>query len=617
MLFLEQRTHRVPFARAGDTGVKQHEVDNDIITSCGYACLRVVRRSLSIFLLLALFCAPRALAQSAQTSLLMPGVTFTKRVQFTANGPVVLDVVTAPKPGGLYSLSPVLSNETIVGREKLTDMEKRLSSSATTVGVNGDLFDTSDGHPSGVLIRTGVLEHPPEPDRTSVGIGADGTIHTDRVTMLGFWRATGQRLRIGLNDPPNENGYALFTHAYGPTTPAADNASEVVFQQFPTITPNKDLVGVVTSIAPSTTGKTPIPPQGAVIQATGVNAFGFPAEAPVGASVTVRYTLNPSWDGIASAIGGGPLIVSGGKAVFRADEAFTSAQLSSHGPRTAIGQRADGKILLVTVDGDQPGYSAGMTNLDLALALQQLGAVTASALDSGASTTMAFDGQLLNRPSTGKELAVSDALVVGYTGVYVPPMPAPVISPNGDGVAEAETLSYRLVRPATVQASLVGPDGTVIPIDSGARPPGTYRFTWSGITPTMTPATEGLWHFAVTATDDLNQVSQADRTFALDDTLGGLDVRPTALKLTKKRTRLVASFTLAHPAQIAATVETAGGVVVRVLARKSFAAGRRTVAWNGYTGSGTLAYGGSYRVHVAATNDLGRVDLSTAFTARR
>ena len=72
-------------------------------------------------------------------------------------------------------------------------------------------------------------------------MSADGTLHTDRVTMLGFWRGTGARLRVGLNNPPSENGYAFFTRAYGPTTPPADSASELVFQQFPTTAPNKDL----------------------------------------------------------------------------------------------------------------------------------------------------------------------------------------------------------------------------------------------------------------------------------------------------------------------------------------------------------------------------------------
>ena len=69
-----------------------------------------MRRSIWISLLLALFCVPNALAQDSVPPLLLPGVTYTKRVQFTPHGPVVLNVVTAPKPGGLYSLAPVLSN---------------------------------------------------------------------------------------------------------------------------------------------------------------------------------------------------------------------------------------------------------------------------------------------------------------------------------------------------------------------------------------------------------------------------------------------------------------------------------------------------------------------------
>src|SRR5207237_6225754 len=93
------------------------------------------------------------------------------------------------------------------------------------------------------------------------------------------------------------------------------------------------------------------------------------------------------------------VIVRDGKPVFRANEDFSALQLSPRSPRTAVGQRADGRILLVAVDGRQPGYSVGMTNFELALAMMQLGCVTASALDSGDSTTMAFDGQLLNRPS--------------------------------------------------------------------------------------------------------------------------------------------------------------------------------------------------------------------------
>ena len=570
-------------------------------------------RKLLIPLLFALLCAPQALAQGSASTLLMPGVTYTKRVQFTPHGPVVLNVITAPKPGGVYSLQLVLSNESILGREKVTDMQKRMSASATVAGVNGDLFNWNDGHPSGVLIRNGVLEHPPLADRSSIGIGDDGSLHVDRVSLLGYWRGIGQRLRVGLNDPPTENGYSLFTSAYGATTPAAQAAAEVILHPFPTVTANTDLVGVVASVISPSSGRTPIPVDGAVLQARGSGASRLTTDASLGTTVTVRYTLNPTWDGMLGALGGGPMIVKDGKVIFRANELFTTAQLAPHNPRTAVGQRADGKILLVAVDGRQAGYSAGITNFELALAMEQLGAVTASALDAGGSTTMAFDGQLLNRPSDRSgERAVAEALVVAYTGVYAAPVSAPVLSPNSDGIADAESLSYKLVRPSTVEANLVGPNGVTVPIDAGQRAPGTYKFTWAG-----GDAPEGSWRFSVTATDDLLQTSNADRAFALNNTLSALAVRPKALKLRKKGTRLTASFALARPAKITATVETAKGIVVRVLSRASVGTGTRRLAWNGRSGSGAIAYGGSYRLHVSAANRLGRVDLYAPFTARR
>ena len=574
-------------------------------------------RRLSIAVLLAVVPTGAAHAQGSDRTLLMPGVSYTRQVEFTPHGPVVLHIVNAPKPGGLYSLLPLLSNNAIVGRERVTEMERRISSSVTVAGVNGDLFNAHDGHPSGVLIQNGVLEHPPLPGRSSVGIGADGSLHVNRVAYNGYWHGTGQRRSVGLNELASANGVSLFTPAWGPRTPGTTSV-EAIVRPFPAATPNTDLVGVVTQIS-STQGSTPIPPDGAVLQARGSGAAKLAAEAPVGTQVTVRLALTPTWDGIVNALGGGPVIVRDGKPVFRANEMFSASQLSPRNPRTAVGQRADGRILLVAVDGRQPGYSVGMTNFELALALMQLGCVTASALDTGDSTTVAFDGQLLNRPSDpGGEASVAEALVVAYAGVYAQAVSEPVLSPNGDGVAETQTLSYKIVRPSTVQATLVGPGNVTVPIDAGARTTGVYRFTWTGkdaATGAVEP--EGNWRFTVSATDDQAQTSTADRLFDLNNTLGSLAVQPSSLKLSKAGTRLSAAFTLARPAKVTVTVETANEIVVRVLARADLGAGTQTLTWNGRDGAGRLAFSGSYQVHVVATNDLGRVDLRAPFRARR
>jgi flagellar hook assembly protein FlgD len=568
-----------------------------------------VLRKVVIVVAVALVPAAPALAQTPDRSLLMPGVTYMRDVEFTPHGPVVMHIINAPKPGGLYSLAPLLSNEAILGRERVSDIERRVSPTTTTAGVNGDLFNFRDGHPSGMLLRDGVLDHAPLRDRSSVGLSDDGTLRVDRVALSGFWKGTGQRRSITLNELANANGISLFTPAWGPNTPGVEGV-EAVLRPFPAAKPNTDLVGTVVQVG-STNGSTAIPPDGVVLQARGSAAGKLAAEAPLGSQLTIRLTLTPSWSDVQQALGGGPAIVREGKPVFRANEAFSSVQLGPRNPRTAVGQRADGRILLVAVDGRQAGYSVGMTNFELALAMMRLGAVTASALDAGGSTTMAFDGQVLNRPSDpGGERAVAEALVVGYTGVYAPAPGVDVLSPNGDGVSETQTLAYKLVRPSTVKATLVAPDKSVREIDGGERASGMYRFTWPGAN-----EPEGQWRFSVTATDDQGQTSTADRLFSVNETLGNLSVRPSSFRLGQQQ--LTGSVTLAHAAQLSVTVETATGVVLRVLARKAVKAGMFTFSWDGRNGARRLVSRGRLQVHVVATNTLGRAELYAPFTARR
>ena len=96
------------------------------------ASVAVVVRKLLIAGLVALVAAAPAVAQ---TTTLMPGVTYERAVQFTPHGPVALHVVRAPRPTGLYSLRPVLSNESIQGLERVTTMQKRLTQTATMVTI--------------------------------------------------------------------------------------------------------------------------------------------------------------------------------------------------------------------------------------------------------------------------------------------------------------------------------------------------------------------------------------------------------------------------------------------------------------------------------------------------
>ena len=69
-------------------------------------------------------------------------------------------------------------------------------------------------------------------------------------------------------------------------------------------------------------------------------------------------------------------------------------------PRSAIGQREDGTILMATFDGRQPGYSLGITAGEVADILYQYGCVNAGLCDGGSSSIMMYDGAVLGKPST-------------------------------------------------------------------------------------------------------------------------------------------------------------------------------------------------------------------------
>jgi len=82
-------------------------------------------------------------------------------------------------------------------------------------------------------------------------------------------------------------------------------------------------------------------------------------------------------------------------------------------PRTAIGLKDEDTVVLFTVDGRQPGYSAGLTGAELADVLLKYGVKDAAMLDGGASTEMIIEGKIANRPSfKGQERPLGGAIAV-------------------------------------------------------------------------------------------------------------------------------------------------------------------------------------------------------------
>ncbi len=108
---------------------------------------------------------------------------------------------------------------------------------------------------------------------------------------------------------------------------------------------------------------------------------------------------------LAGVVSGGPRLLDRGRIAVRTKaEGFDRPGLygrfvAARNPRTLAGVTGTGALLLVTVDGRRPGYSAGVSLPEAARLMRDLGAVDALNLDGGGSSTMVFGGRVVNRPS--------------------------------------------------------------------------------------------------------------------------------------------------------------------------------------------------------------------------
>lgn len=114
----------------------------------------------------------------------------------------------------------------------------------------------------------------------------------------------------------------------------------------------------------------------------------------------------------------GPALVENGTVSVDSDDEVGRAMASN--PRTAIGIKADGTYLFVVSDG-RTDESEGLSLLELAEFMKSLGVKTAYNLDGGGSSTMVFNGNVVNTPTgggigngSGSERKVSDIVYIGY-----------------------------------------------------------------------------------------------------------------------------------------------------------------------------------------------------------
>ncbi|WP_422770498.1 phosphodiester glycosidase family protein [Plantactinospora sp. WMMC1484] len=371
------------------------------------------------------------LAETRSSQTLTRGVTLTRivrgtdpapadQITTTTRGPWVVNVLTIDPTATRGHLAATYGAD-LAGVEKTTDLVRAAGALA---GVNASFFTFTasaqyPGDPVGLGVFGGKLLSEPTGDPAEANLVVDA--RSNRVLMGQLrWSGTVQNKRTKVtlplefvNHPPVvpagcadlaqptqctlPGDVVRFTPEFAEATPAGTGVEVVLDGQ-----------GCV--VRTSTTRGTTLGPDQTSLQATGRETVALLAVAKgcVRQTSTVRDETGRKLRLHAGMFGvnGRYRLLTGGRIVVPDG----SDSFFARNPRTVAGTTADGRIVLVTIDGRMT-TSVGTTMAETAAVAAALGLHDAINLDGGGSTTMSVEGALVNRPSGGTERAVGDALV--------------------------------------------------------------------------------------------------------------------------------------------------------------------------------------------------------------
>ncbi len=413
---------------------------------------------------------PRILEQAPAVESIAPGVEYGDYQLSTEIGPLAIHVVEIDSHHSDVRIENVLADNRLESRgETVGSMAKRTGAVA---GINGDYFDIGNtNRPLNIVVRGGALLAMPR-KRYALAIARDGTPSIGEFDFAGQVQVGDRTLSLDAIDelPAPNGGTSFLTPAYGTVRPV-DNTTLIALQLLDGTPPlaRYRVIAIADNLSPQ--------PPGYYI-AVGPSAYNDVDVPNPGDTAEVTGDLSPlGLDRIETAVGGGPLILHDGS--WNEDpDGPNGGEFAKRIPCSGAAITADGKLLLIQVDGREPSLSVGLTRPEFSALMRAFGATEGLAFDGGGSSTMAvrrlgeFESGIVNDPSDGVERPVGDGLFV-YSTAPVGPAVRLVSRPS---VVRALTGGDIPLRIAAIDAaSHVA--STDAPIGGSVEPPslGTFR----------------------------------------------------------------------------------------------------------------------------------------------
>lgn len=330
------------------------------------------------------------------------------------------------KPNSTVSPMIAYAGDSIYGsKATITNAANYLQNQGYHVigGVNADFFVMGTSIPIGLVIKDGTLISS-DAWQYAVGFMADGTAVIGRPSStMNLTGPSGTVWISYFNKTRTSSGIYLLDSNYDDKTHISTSGKSIILERIdntPVRVGGKVTMKVVAKGAGNSS--TTITSNQMVLtiddktQATWV-------DYPVGEEVTLSVNApDTRWSNVVYAVGGKSLVVDGAVSASGIDGG------SSRSPRTAVGVKDDGTVLLYEIDGRQSSYSVGMTAAELGNELKGMGYNNVICLDGGGSSAMnvRYPGQdaleVVSKPSDGSLRACANYIFL-------------VNKASGDGVA--------------------------------------------------------------------------------------------------------------------------------------------------------------------------------------
>ena len=375
-------------------------------------------------------------------------------------------------------ISAALAGDTVwdtdatLGREVVSKLASRRKALAA---VNAGFFPFA-GNPIGLHMEDGNLITEPTKQRSSFLRLKNGSYAIASYAFKATVTIGAVSIPLnGLNRKPEAMAENIaFTSQFGKETVKLDNRYWLQLD-----IPNGSLQTGSVSGRVSLTEKVPqvMIPANTVVIAIGQQTFDLLRPIIVdGSTAVVSCELKPLDadaplpEEISDAVTGAPRILTDGKVDVRNKREKMSESFSTvRHPRTAVGIRPDGSVVLVTVDGRQATLSRGASLSELAAILISQGATQGLNLDGGGSSAAIARNLVVNSPSDGSQRPVADALLISGEPPAGSAEPFAITGLAQSPLAIGDVSDLKDTSGRPVETGIWGTDGKGVFIDQGGR----------------------------------------------------------------------------------------------------------------------------------------------------